>query len=489
MTTMTSDFIDFRIGETLGEYKILGFLGSGGMGKVYQVRNTLSEHTEAMKVLLPGLTLSPEFMKRFFQRARISAGLAHPNIATLRTAQRIDNQVAVLMEFVQGSTFDVLMNSARITIQNAVYYASQALCGLSYAHSLGAVHGDITPRNLMLTPEGTVKLMDFGITRPVGDPSLTYTGVPLGAVYYMSPEQVEGRRLDARSDIYSLGVTLYQMVTGQRPFDGADEKQIMDAHLTGTPRPPRLVNRAIPSELNDVILVAIAKDPEQRFQTAAAFQGALSRVSARLGKGADVQNAPVSPAADSSPFIGRKFSYVSLNILALIAVGLVAAKMELPKYWHRYNSVQAAPVKTDTPAVTPLPVPAELPKPVSRRVRSQPPPQAVTASARRAQPASQAGSTQAPARDAAAQSANGGSAGVQVRMRVLATRVAVASTAIRTLQNEQAVPADILATDQRLNSEMNQAKASLDQNDATTASAELNAAERDLERIETFLRK
>jgi eukaryotic-like serine/threonine-protein kinase len=278
-------------------------------------------------------------------------------------------------------------------------------------------------------------------------------------------------------------------VTGQRPFDGADEKQIMDAHLNGTPRPPRLVNRSIPPELNDVILVAIAKDPEQRFQTAAAFQGALARVSARLVKGADVQNAPVSPAADSSPFIGRKFSYVSLNILALIAVGLVAAKMELPKYWHRYNSVQAAPVKLDTPAVPPIPVPAEPPKPVSRRVRSQPPPQPVTASARRAQPASQSGSTQAPVRGDAAQSANGGSAGVQVRMRVLATRVAVASTAIRTLQNEQAVPADILATDQRLHSEMNQAKASLDQNNATAASAELNAAERDLERIETFLRK
>ena len=157
--------MDYEIGSRAGDYKILDVLGAGGMGKVYKVQNVISDRIEAMKVLLPNLEGDPELADRFIREIKVQASLDHPNIAALHTALRLDNQLMMLMEFVEGVTLEHMLKSGPIPIAQAVNYVAQVLSALSYAHSHGVVHRDIKPANMILTPKGTIKLMDFGITR------------------------------------------------------------------------------------------------------------------------------------------------------------------------------------------------------------------------------------------------------------------------------------------------------------------------------------
>ncbi|HVT92383.1 MAG TPA: protein kinase [Bryobacteraceae bacterium] len=275
--------MDFEVGHVTGDYEILALLGAGGMGKVYKVRNTISERIEAMKVLLARLDEHPELVDRFSREIKVTASLDHPNIAALRTAHRIDNQLAMIMEYVDGSTLDSLMRSGAMPLAQVLEIVNQALSALAYAHSHSVVHRDIKPANIIVTPEGRVKLMDFGIARMAADRSLTKTGQMVGSLYYMSPEQVEGKSLDARSDLYSLGVTLYELVTSKKPFEGDSDYAILAGHLHQPPRPPIELSPGVPDGLNEIILMALAKDPNERFQTAAAFRGALNSVASELG--------------------------------------------------------------------------------------------------------------------------------------------------------------------------------------------------------------
>ncbi len=274
---------DFEPGQTVGDYEILETLGAGGMGKVYKVRNTISDRVEAMKVLLARLDEHPELVDRFGREIKVTASLDHPNIAGLRTALRIGNQMVMVMEYVEGSTLDKLMKTGHLPLGQVIDAAHQALAALAYAHSRGVVHRDIKPGNMMLTADGRVKLMDFGIARMTADRTLTKTGQMVGSLYYMSPEQVEGKSLDARSDIYSLGVTLYEMATGRKPFEGDSDYAILAGHLNETPRPPVEIDPSLQAALNEVILLAMAKEPQARFQSAEAFGNALASVAAGMG--------------------------------------------------------------------------------------------------------------------------------------------------------------------------------------------------------------
>jgi serine/threonine protein kinase len=272
---------EYTVGQKLGDYEILGILGAGGMGKVYKVRNTISDRIEAMKILLPDLAGQKDLADRFLREIKVLASLNHPNIAALRTALTLDNQLVMIMEFVDGVTLSSRLHQGAIPPAQAVKYIDQVLDALSYAHKQNIIHRDIKPANMMLTPDGSVKLMDFGIARSATDRSLTLTGTTLGSLNYMPPEQVKGDPADNRSDLYSLGVSLYEMVTGQLPFQADSNYAIMAAHLQEVPKPPIVLRPGIPQALNQIIVMALAKDPGQRFQSADAFRGALNSVSAQ----------------------------------------------------------------------------------------------------------------------------------------------------------------------------------------------------------------
>jgi serine/threonine protein kinase len=271
-------------GARKGDYLILGTLGAGGMGKVYKVRNTLSDRVEAMKVLLPDLSEQQELADRFLREIKVLASLHHPNIAELRTALTIGNQLVMIMEYVEGTTLACRLQQGDVRYADALVYFDQVLAALACAHAQRIVHRDIKPANIMLAPFGVVKLMDFGIARSGNDMGLTMTGTTLGSVAYMSPEQVRCEPLDGRSDLYSVGVSLYETITGQRPYVSDNNFEVMQAHLQVPPTAPIDLKPDIPPGLNQLILMAMAKNPAQRFQTADAMRGALRSVAPVLGE-------------------------------------------------------------------------------------------------------------------------------------------------------------------------------------------------------------
>jgi len=285
-----------EINQRIGDYQILNELGSGGMGRVYRVRNVISDRIEAMKVLLPDLVGQQELATRFLREIKLMASLNHPNIAQLRTAFTANNQLVMIMEYVEGSTLADRLEHGPIPVPEALNYTGAVLDALSYAHHQHVIHRDIKPANIMVTPEGAVKLMDFGIARAGDGHSLTMTGTTLGSLGYMSPEQVQGEATDARSDLYSVGVSLYEMVTGQRPFRADSDFSLMTAHVRELPKPPLELQPALPPALNEIILMSIAKEPAQRFQSAEAFANALGSVRAE----ASAANAAALKASEAS---------------------------------------------------------------------------------------------------------------------------------------------------------------------------------------------
>jgi serine/threonine-protein kinase len=272
--------MSFQVGDAVGDYEIIGLLGAGGMGRVYKVKNTITERVDAMKVLLPNLADDQALADRFMREIKVLASLDHPNIAGLRTAFRLENQLLMIMEYVEGTTLEDRLKQGRIPIAEAIGYIIQVLLALGYAHQRGVIHRDIKPANMMLTAQNQIKLMDFGIAKSKSDRKLTQTGTTMGSLFYMSGEQVQGEDLDGRSDLYSVGVSLYEMVTGARPFQGKSDFDIMIAQLQQAPMPPIELMPEIPKALNDIIIVALAKDRAQRFQTADAFIAALETITA-----------------------------------------------------------------------------------------------------------------------------------------------------------------------------------------------------------------
>ena len=351
----------FQIGDRVGDYEVIGVLGAGGMGKVYKARNVISDRIEAMKVLLPNLADEPSLADRFIREIKVLASLNHPNIAALYTALRVENQLVMIVELVEGVTLGDLSKLGRVHPQDGIEYIRQALAALGYAHAKGVIHRDIKPANLMLTPQGVIKLMDFGIAKSAVDRKLTATGMTMGSLYYMSPEQVRGIEVDARSDLYSVGITLYELVTGVPPFQGLSQYDLMIAQIQQAPAPPIQVDPNLPPALNEIILRALEKDPASRFQTADEFRAALESVltgqqivvpaAASLGTQSILsQPAQISvptqgvtpPAAPSpsppenlpkppAPATSRRGLYLGIGATLALAL-IVALALELPKF-------------------------------------------------------------------------------------------------------------------------------------------------------------
>ena len=274
----------FGPGDRIGDYEVLAPLGAGGMGSVYKVRHAISQRIEALKVILPSASASPDMAERFLREIRLQASLEHPHIASLHNAFRIHDELVMVMELVEGVSLREKLRSTGITLGQALEYAAQVLAALAYAHAHGVVHRDIKPSNVMIASHGVVKLLDFGLAMSsvsgVHDAELTLTqpGTLLGSPHYISPEQARGERADARSDVYSTGAMLYEMVAGRPPFEAeraGGAYAIIAAHLHEAPRSPAEVNPQVPAQLARIILKALAKNPADRFATADEFLAAV----------------------------------------------------------------------------------------------------------------------------------------------------------------------------------------------------------------------
>ena len=267
--------MSLQAGDVVGDYEVLGVLGQGGMGAVYRVRNLLSDREEALKLVLPHIASNPEAADRFLREIRIQASLQHPNIASLRTAVRMEQGILMIMELIDGPSLETMLVQGPLTLDLAIRIVDDVLGALAYAHGRGVIHRDLKPPNILLTSRGMPKLTDFGIARVSGNNNLTRTGNVLGSVHYMSPEQIVSKPANERSDLYSLGVTFYEMLTGKRPVDGESEYAVMNAHMLQAPTPPNHLVPRISVEISDVVMKSLAKSPADRFQTALEFQSAL----------------------------------------------------------------------------------------------------------------------------------------------------------------------------------------------------------------------
>jgi serine/threonine-protein kinase len=265
----------FEVGQRIGDYEVVARLGAGGLGVVYEVQHLISGRREAMKILLPDQSGTPEMEERFRREVQTLATLNHVNIAQLHTAFYYQNQLAMVMELVHGETLRELRLRAAIPLPQTLAYVAQVLDALAYAHRLGVVHRDIKPSNIMISEGGVVKLLDFGIAVTGLGSDLTRAGYLLGSLNYMSPEQIGGSKAGPRSDIYSVGVTLYELLTGELPIKGANNYEIMMAHINQVPVRPHEIAPMVPLVISDAVMRALAKDPAQRFPTAEDFHQAL----------------------------------------------------------------------------------------------------------------------------------------------------------------------------------------------------------------------
>ncbi len=258
----------------LGRYEVLDELGQGAMGVVYKAKDPLIDRVVAIKTINLGLALDEkeEYEGRFYQEAKAAGRLSHPNIVTIYDVGKSGDVAYIAMEFLQGRELrDVMNDYGLLPVDQVLDIAHQVAQGLAYAHEHDIVHRDVKPSNIMVVRDGHVKITDFGIARMASSAVHTQTGMVLGSPKYMSPEQVMGKTIDQRSDIFSLGVMLYEMLTGQAPFTGENVNAIMYQTLNSAPVPPNMLNHSVPEMLNFIVAKALAKKLEDRYQHAKDF--------------------------------------------------------------------------------------------------------------------------------------------------------------------------------------------------------------------------
>jgi beta-lactam-binding protein with PASTA domain/tRNA A-37 threonylcarbamoyl transferase component Bud32 len=276
-------------------YELEQLIGTGGMAEVYRARDNLLGRTVAVKILHPQFAKDPVFIERFRQEAQAAANLNQTNIVNVFDWGIEDSTYYIVMEFVQGRDLkSIIVQGGPLMPERAVEIAMAICLGLDTASAHGIVHRDIKPQNIIVTGDGQIKVMDFGIARTAGGSAMTQTGTIMGTAQYISPEQAQGRPADPRSDLYSLGIVLYEMLTGKVPFNGENPVAIAYKHVREDPLAPSLLNPDISPELEAVVMKALAKNPENRYQSAMEMRSDLERCL----EGAPVYATPVLPADD-----------------------------------------------------------------------------------------------------------------------------------------------------------------------------------------------
>src|SRR4029434_5094280 len=277
------------IGSTLGNYKILEKLGEGGQGTVYKAVDSKLGRTLVIKVLPAELTAKEANLKRFEREARLASALDHPNICTIFDLNEINGIHFISMQYIEGRNVRQLVNGRPLSLESALSIAVQVADALGAAHARGIIHRDIRAGNVMVAPNGQVKVLDFGLAKLLDDDAartsgihhteLTEVGIPYGTARYAAPEQARGDRVDARADIFSLGVLLYELLTGSWPFRGKTAVDVRHAVLHDPPRPiAELRSSAIPPRLQHIVDKALEKEPRDRFQNMEDFRNELRLV-------------------------------------------------------------------------------------------------------------------------------------------------------------------------------------------------------------------
>ncbi|HMJ00584.1 MAG TPA: Stk1 family PASTA domain-containing Ser/Thr kinase [Gaiellaceae bacterium] len=286
-----------------GRYRIVRKLGSGGMADVYLAEDEELGRRVAIKILNDRHANDESFVERFRREAKNAAGLSHPNIVSIYDRGEAEGTYYIAMEYLDGRSLkELVVARGPLPIGDAIEFTRQVLGALRFAHRKGVVHRDIKPHNVMADADGRLKVTDFGIAR-AGVSQMTEAGSIIGTAQYLSPEQARGAAVDQRSDLYSVGVLLYEMLTGTVPFTGDSPVEIAMKHLSDTPRPPSLERPEIPPDLDMIVLRALAKSPEDRFQTAEEMDAELDRVAQGAGvtaETADAATAVLSGTALSS---------------------------------------------------------------------------------------------------------------------------------------------------------------------------------------------
>src|SRR5713226_1733319 len=274
-------------GVRIGPYEILALLGVGGMGEVYKARDTRLHRVIALKTLPAEKVADADRKRRFLVEAQAASRLNHPNIVTIHDISEENGVCFIAMEFVAGTTLEQANSSSRLPLKQAMKYAAEIAEALAAAHSAGIIHRDLKPANIIITEDGRVKLLDFGLAKLIEPAALaaeaatathTIPGAIMGTVDYMSPEQAQGRELDARSDIFSFGLVLYEMLCGQRAFQGDSWISTLTAILHDEPRSLRDINAAIPVSVEQHVIRCLRKDPTHRFQTMLSVKQSLADV-------------------------------------------------------------------------------------------------------------------------------------------------------------------------------------------------------------------
>jgi len=315
-------------GTKLGRYEIRSKLGEGGMGEVYLAQDTKLDRTVAIKVLPADLAQDQSRMRRFVQEARTASSLSHPGVAHIYEIEDLDGVHFIAMEFIDGDTLRQRISRSELPLHDVLEIAMQVAAALSAAHAAGITHRDIKPDNVMLRPDGYVKVLDFGLAKPTDRPSETDKEAPtramvntdpgtvMGTVGYMSPEQARGQATDARTDIWSLGVVIYQMVTHHLPFEGSSNSDVIASILGKEPPPLARYARDVPEALEWIVTKALTKDPEERYQTAKEMMVDLRRIKQRLDAQSEIERSSAPDALRLGSGISSPTQTVSVHSTA-----------------------------------------------------------------------------------------------------------------------------------------------------------------------------
>ena len=342
---MSATLMALTSGTKLGPYEIQSPLGAGGMGEVYRARDTRLDRTVAIKVLASHLSSSPELKQRMEREARAISSLNHPNICHLYDIGSQDGTDFLVMEFLEGETLADRLRKGAMPLNEILKIGIAVAEALAIAHRQGIVHRDLKPGNIMLT-QGGAKLMDFGLAKPLGLPTaasgtvpaftalptlsgpspmtpLTAAGSIVGTIQYMSPEQIEGKEADARSDIFAFGAVLYEMAVGKRPFEGKSQISLASSILEKDPEPISALKPQMPSGYERVVTTCLRKDPEERYQTAHDIKLELQWIAM------EKPPAPVAAPAETAA-AGRPLVWAAAVVAALLLGGLIGFLLHRP---------------------------------------------------------------------------------------------------------------------------------------------------------------